>query len=201
MQLYQTFLNNPNRSLTWASIIEGMNLRDMMISTLSRSVRYDPQGILLSSGRNSRYFVDVRKALSHWGYLYMACHALDNVLQDYDCPSFDAVGGMSTGADHIAIGMAALRNTRWFSVRKEPKTHGTSRWTEGARIGKNWDVLIVDDVVTSGKSMYEASRVAELEGANVVGMACIVDRRGGRTPDLDIVSVCKGIELGIPIEG
>ena len=64
---------------------------------------------------------------------------------------FDAVGGPTLGADALAVGIAAVSDTSWFVVRKEPKGHGTKRWIEGARLGPGVKTLLVDDVVTTGR--------------------------------------------------
>ena len=89
---------------------------------------------------------------------------------------FDAVGGLTLGADALAVGIAAVSDCRWFVIRKEAKKRGTKRLVEGARIGPGDNVLIVDDIVTTGGSILKACKEAMATGARVVAAATLVDR-------------------------
>jgi len=89
---------------------------------------------------------------------------------------FNAVGGLTMGADALAVGVAAVCDRSWFSVRKEPKNRGTRRLIEGAQIGPGDRVLLVDDVVTTGGSIFQAFDVIEKEGAEIVAVVTLVDR-------------------------
>ena len=90
--------------------------------------------------------------------------------------SFDAVGGLTMGADALAVGIAAVTNSRWFFVRKEPKQRGTRQLIEGAQIGPGDTVLLVDDVVTTGGSILKALSAIERTGAETVAAVTLVDR-------------------------
>ena len=81
---------------------------------------------------------------------------------------FDAVGGLTMGADALAVGIAAVNDCRWFFVRKEAKQRGTRRWVEGAQIGPADTVLLVDDVVTTGGSIFKALDIVDQTGATTV---------------------------------
>ena len=89
---------------------------------------------------------------------------------------FDAVGGLTMGADALAVGIAAVSDTRWFFVRKEPKQRGTRRWVEGAQIGPGERILLVDDVVTTGGSILKALDVVAQTGAETVAAVTLIDR-------------------------
>jgi len=80
------------------------------------------------------------------------------------------------GADAIAHAVAVLTDKRWFSVRKEPKRHGKQKLIEGAELVAGERVLVVDDVVTTGKSISQAIDAIEKEGALVVLAISLVDR-------------------------
>ena len=89
---------------------------------------------------------------------------------------FDAVGGLTMGADALAVGIAAVSDSRWFLVRKEPKQRGTRRWVEGAQIGPGDRILLVDDVVTTGGSIFKALDIVEQTGAETVAAVTLLDR-------------------------
>ena len=97
----------------------------------------------------------------------------------------DAVGGLTLGADPVAYAIAhvsASHDTpiRAFTVRKEAKTHGTGRRIEGP-FQPGDRVLVVEDVITTGKSALDAIRAIEHEGGSVSGVLAVVDREeGGR---------------------
>jgi orotate phosphoribosyltransferase len=97
----------------------------------------------------------------------------------------DAVGGLTLGADPVAYAISyasALdgRPVRAFTVRKEPKTHGTGKRIEGPfRSGDR--VVVVEDVITTGGSALRAIEALRAEGGDIVGVLAIVDRdEGGR---------------------
>jgi orotate phosphoribosyltransferase len=88
------------------------------------------------------------------------------------------VGGLTLGADALAVGVAAAARCSWFFVRKEPKARGTRRLIEGAQIGEGSRVLLIDDVVTSGGSIVKAYEAIIETGAEVVAAVTLVDRGG-----------------------
>src|SRR4029077_5342224 len=84
------------------------------------------------------------------------------VIDRIDLP-FDAVGGPTMGADALAHGVALLSGAAWFSVRKEPKGHGRGAWVEGARLASGDRVVVVEDVVSTGRSLLESvERIRDL---------------------------------------
>jgi len=89
---------------------------------------------------------------------------------------FDAVGGLTLGADQFAHVIAVLAKRRWFVVRKAAKGRGTNRRVEGAELHEGVSVLLVDDVVTTGASIREAYDVVRELGAVVAGAVTLVDR-------------------------
>lgn len=131
--------------------------------------------VRLASGELSHDFVDGKAALARGEDLATACRA---ILLELDAAalSFEAVGGLTMGADQFAHGIALLRSCDWFVVRKEPKNRGTNQLIEGARIGPETRVLLVDDVVTTGGSIQRAHQAIMAAGASVVAAATLVDR-------------------------
>ena len=97
----------------------------------------------------------------------------------------DSVGGLTLGADPVSYAIAyasALADTpiRAFTVRKEPKTHGTGKLIEGPFLPSD-NVVVIEDVITSGGSALKAISAIKSAGAAVMGVLSLVDREeGGR---------------------
>ena len=133
--------------------------------------------VILSSGKEADYYVDLRRiTLDH-----VAAPLVGEVMLDLTKDlEFDAVGGLTLGADPVATAMmhVAARNGRAldsFVVRKEGKAHGLQRRIEGPDVaGKR--VLAVEDTSTTGGSVLTAVEALKEAGAVVVGVAVIVER-------------------------
>lgn len=132
-----------------------------------------PEPIQLASGEFSRDFIDGKAALARGEDLEVACRALIELVGPLE---FDAVGGLTMGADQFAHVVAVLARKEWFVVRKEPKQRGTNKLVEGATVGSDTRVLLVDDVVTTGGSIRRAYEAIKGLGATVVGAVTLVDR-------------------------
>ena len=138
--------------------------------------------VTLASGDRSRYFVDGKRALAAGDDLRLACEALVELARSAGI-DFDAVGGMTLGADQFAHGIAMLTGCGWFVVRKAAKGRGTNRRIEGSELTPKTRVLLVDDVVTRGGSIQEAYNVIVSEtGAQVVGAVTLADRGTDAAP-------------------
>jgi len=129
----------------------------------------------LSSGGTSHDYIDAKKAIargSRFGLVAEAIQALAGSLG----VTFDAAGGMTMGADPIGVAVAMITDTEWFSVRKASKGHGRQRRIEGKEFAPGARVLLVDDVITSGRSILEALDALEEVQAKVVLATTLVDR-------------------------
>jgi len=132
---------------------------------------------VLASGERSPEYFDCKQALSQPEA--MAC--LGELMLARLDPSVAAIGGLTMGADPIAMSTAQAsagtrHAVRWFTVRKEAKAHGQKRLVEGdAKPGVR--VAIVDDVVTSGKSTIQAISAAREAGLEIVQVIVLVDRQ------------------------
>ena len=161
--------------------------------------------VRLSSGGRTSVFIDAKRGLSDWRDLRFACCLAVDMLTARGL-MFDRVGGPTLGADALAVGIAAVSDTAWFVVRKRRKTHGTARWLEGAHVGPTNKVLLVDDVVTTGRSMSVAIGRVRDTGAEVVAATTVVDRgstgsaliQGAGVPYLPMLT--RGLFAGLGLE-
>ncbi|GAA1482687.1 orotate phosphoribosyltransferase [Gordonia sinesedis] len=144
--------------------------------------------VTLSSGKEADYYVDLRRATLQHQAAPLIGRLMRELTADWD---FDAVGGLTLGADPVATAMmhAPGRPIDAFVVRKAAKTHGMQRRIEGADMAGR-RVLVVEDTSTTGGSPSEAVRAAREAGAEVVGVATVVDRATGAG---DVIA-----ELGVP---
>ena len=133
--------------------------------------------VILSSGKEADYYVDLRRVTLDSIAAPLVGEVMLDLTKDLD---FDAVGGLTLGADPVATAMmhVAARNGRAldsFVVRKEGKAHGLQRRIEGPDVaGKR--VLAVEDTSTTGGSVLTAVEALKEAGAIVVGVAVIVER-------------------------
>ena len=133
--------------------------------------------VILSSGKEADYYVDLRRVtLDHVAAPLIGEVMLD-LTKDWD---FDAVGGLTLGADPVATAMmhiAAQQGKKLdaFVVRKAEKAHGLQRRIEGPDV-KGKRVLAVEDTSTTGGSVLTAVEALKEAGAIVVGVAVIVER-------------------------
>ena len=132
---------------------------------------------VLSSGQHASWYVDLRRILLDGRVAPLAGRVMLDLTADL---AYDAVGGHTRGADPGATAMmhaAASRGTPVdaFVVRKKEKEHGTQRQIEGPDVtGRR--VLAVEDTSTTGRSVLTAVEALREAGAEVVGVAVLVDR-------------------------
>ncbi len=133
--------------------------------------------VVLSSGREADYYVDLRRVTLDGEAAPLVGQVMLDLAADYE---FDAVGGLTLGADPVATAMmhaAAARGHRLdaFVVRKENKRHGLQRRIEGPDVAGR-RVLAVEDTSTTGGSVLTAVEALRDAGAEVVAVAVIVER-------------------------
>ena len=139
----------------------------------------------LTSGKSSKYYFDGRLLSLDPEGARLIAEALLPVLRGAEV---EAVGGLTLGADPIVSAMAlasglAGKGISGFIVRKETKAHGTGQSIEGPlRAGSR--VAIVDDVCTTGGSLFQAIEAAEAAGCSVVKVVAVLDRREGGSEEL-----------------
>ena len=146
--------------------------------------------VTLSSGREADYYVDLRRITLDGEAAPLVGQVMNELTKDL---AFDAVGGLTLGADPVATAMlhasaAAGRRLDAFVVRKTGKAHGLQQRIEGPSI-KGRRVLIVEDTTTTGASPMDAVAAAREEGAEVVAVATIADRATGAKEKLEALGL------------
>ena len=133
--------------------------------------------VTLASGREADYYVDLRRITLDAKAAPLVGRVMLELTADLE---FDAVGGLTMGADPVAAAMlhAAAAQGRAlddFVVRKEGKSHGLQRRIEGPDVAGR-RVLAVEDTSTTGASVLTAVDALQEAGATVVGVAVVVER-------------------------
>ncbi|MBI2169268.1 MAG: orotate phosphoribosyltransferase [Actinobacteria bacterium] len=133
----------------------------------------------LASGATSKWYLDGRQVTFRGDLQPVIGQAVLDVLAEAGVGpgGFDAVGGMTLGADPVAIAVATASGARAFSVRKEPKGHGVGGRFAGP-ISPDDRVVAVEDTVTTGGSFLKAIDALEEFGCTIVAAVCLLDRGG-----------------------
>ena len=145
--------------------------------------------VTLSSGQTADYYIDLRRVTLDGAAAPIVGRVMRSLVADWD---FAAVGGLTLGADPVATAMlhaaaAAGERLDAFVVRKQGKAHGLQQRIEGSPVAGR-RVLAVEDTSTTGASVLTAVEALREAGAEVIGVAAIVDRNTGaqeasRRPD------------------
>ncbi len=154
--------------------------------------------VVLSSGAEADWYVDLRRVTLHHEAAPLIGRAVRELTADW---AYDAVGGLTLGADPVATAVlhAPGPPVDAFVVRKQGKAHGLQRRIEGPDVAGR-RVLAVEDTSTTGSSVLAAVEALREAGATVVGVAVVVDRGAGdavRTAGLDYRAVYELADLGL----
>lgn len=146
--------------------------------------------VTLASGREADYYIDLRRVTLDGAAAPLVGEVMTELVADLE---FDAVGGLTLGADPVAVAMlhhAAAAGGRLdaFVVRKEAKAHGMQRRIEGTEVAGR-RVLVVEDTSTTGGSVLTAVEAVREAGAEVVAVAVIVDRDTGAREKIEAAGV------------
>lgn len=134
----------------------------------------------LVSGKMSHFYVNCKPTTLSARGMFLVGHLIFEAIKDLN---LDGVGGLTFGADPIAVATAFVSELKGFplsafSIRKSRKDHGIVRWIEGdLRPGQQ--VAVIDDVATTGGSTIKAIERARSEGLDVVKAVILVDRQEG----------------------
>lgn len=153
-----------------------MSARDLLKDEILRKAVVKGK-VILSSGKEADFYVDLRRVTLDAVAAPLVGEVMLELTKDLD---YEAVGGLTLGADPVATSMlhAAAKNGRKldaFVVRKSEKAHGLQRRIEGPDV-KGRKVLAVEDTSTTGGSVLTAVEALREAGAVIVGVAVIVER-------------------------
>ncbi|MDR2973644.1 MAG: orotate phosphoribosyltransferase [Propionibacteriaceae bacterium] len=154
--------------------------------------------VTLASGREADYYVDMRRVTLDGQAAPLVGRVMRDLVADWH---FDAVGGLTLGADPVAVAMlhaaaAAGQRLDAFVVRKEAKTHGMQRQIEGPDIAGR-PVLVVEDTSTTGGSVLQAVEAVKAAGGLPVGVAVVVDRNTGAKERVEAVGLTYRYAVGL----
>ena len=154
--------------------------------------------VTLASGKEADYYVDMRRVTLDGAASPVVGRVMNDLVADLD---FDAVGGLTLGADPVATAMLHARAAAGgrldaIVIRKQAKTHGMQRRIEGPAVAGR-RVLVVEDTSTTGGSPLEAVEAVRAEGGEVVGVAVIVDRDTGAAQRIEEAGVPYRYAVGL----
>ena len=155
------------------------------LAELVRDLAVVHEKVTLASGRESDFYVDMRRATLHHEAAPLIGHVMLDLLEESGLApgDYDSVGGLTMGADPVATAILHAAASRGldvdaFVVRKAAKDHGMRRRIEGPDIAGR-RVVVLEDTSTTGGSPLEAAAAVEEAGATVVAVAVVVDRDTG----------------------
>ncbi len=159
-------------------------MKERLIKLLiDKAFRYSEEPVFkLVSGRMSNYYFNCKAVTLHPEGMHLIGNLIYDMIRDSGARG---IGGLTLGADPIADAVAYTSYLKGnpveaFVVRKSAKSHGTMQWIEG-NVQKGDRVVIVDDVITTGKSTIEAINRAKEAGLDIAKVIALVDRQeGGR---------------------
>lgn len=146
-----------------------------------KSVKYSQTpSFKLASGKTSRFYVNCKPVTLSPRGIYLVGHLIFEAVKD---DHVTAVGGMTFGADPMAVATAFVSELRAaplkaFSIRKNQKDHGIIKWIEGD-LENNERVAIIEDVATTGGSTIKAIERARDEGLEIASVVVLIDRQEG----------------------
>lgn len=151
--------------------------------TILKALSYEEGDFILASGKRSTYYIDAKETTLNPEGMFLVGKLMYAMVREI--PAVEAVGGVSIGGDPLVCSVVLEAygkkdNLAGFLIRKEPKGHGTNRWVEGGKnLRKGMNVVILEDVVTTGGSSLKAIEATEKEGYTVKGIVAILDRLEG----------------------
>lgn len=147
----------------------------------------------LSSGRKSKYYIDIKKASTDPSILKTIAEKMSSLVIE------KKIAGMELGAVPIAVALSLEMNLPYLIIRKGKKGYGTEKRIEGM-LSKGERVLVVEDVLTTGGSAIDAVETLREAGAIVERVIAVVDREEGakellESSNIELLSLVTGSEL------
>ncbi len=141
----------------------------------------------LASGKRSTFYIDIKQASTDPDVLEVIADEMARVVQlnGIEC---DRLAGVVLGSIPLAVALSLRMKLQYIMVRKEKKDHGTQRMIEGS-LNKGDRVLMVEDVVTSARSVMEAIEMVRASGGIVTDVLSVVDRQEGGEQSLNDMGI------------
>jgi orotate phosphoribosyltransferase len=175
-------------------------MKDRLIRLIyEKAFKYSAEPIFkLVSGRMSNYYFNCKTVTLHPEGKYLIGSIIFEMIKDLHP---HAIGGLTLGADPIADAVSYASYLKGqpieaFVVRKIAKSHGTMQWIEG-NVKTGDKVVIVDDVITTGKSTIEAIAKAKEAGLEIVKVIALIDRQEGGYENIQ--EVMKDVKTDYPL--
>jgi orotate phosphoribosyltransferase len=137
---------------------------------------------VLSSGKMSPYYCDLRQILSHPQLLTVVTDYMIFKIKEQTI-TLDRIASVPLGSVPFASIVASKMDVPSIMIRDKPKSHGNKRMFEGV-INVDDNILLIEDVITTGASVIETITKIRNRGANVVGVMCILDRQEGGSENI-----------------
>lgn len=156
--------------------------REVLLNIL-KTLSYEEGEFTLVSGKKSDFYIDAKETTLNPEGMYLVGRIMYEITREIS--DVQAVGGVSIGGDPLVSSVVIASylnkdNLMGFLIRKEPKGHGTNQWIEGGKnLKKGMNVVILEDVITTGGSSLKAIDAVEKAGYNVKGVVALLDRLDG----------------------
>jgi orotate phosphoribosyltransferase len=152
----------------------------------------------LTSGKKSKYYVDIKKASTNPKILKEIAVEMSRIIGSYDS-QIDIIGGMELGAVPLAAALALETGIPYVMIRKQPREHGVTSQVVGV-MPQNANAVIVEDVATTGGSIVKSIEVLKAVGAEVKLVLVVVDREEGgkelvEKHNIELTSLVKASDL------
>lgn len=155
------------------------------------------ENITLASGKTSSHYFNMKPTMLNPEGAYLIASLMLDEISKLEGGPFDAIGGLELGAVPIASAIAPISHKREtpldaFIIRKQAKDHGTESLVEGLMRGETLNgknIIIVEDVTTTGNSAIKAIEAARSDGATVNYAITILDREEGATDNFEAAGI------------
>jgi len=149
--------------------------KDYLINILKENQVFKTGKFILSSGKESDYYIDMKKAITEPNILKTIAELINQAIAN---DNIDKVAGPALGAVPIATAVSLHSNIPLLMIRKEKKDYGTSKLIEGD-LNKEDNVIVVEDVTTTGGSLIKAIKAIQENGGTIKKAFVVVDREEG----------------------
>jgi len=159
--------------------------KDYLIDILQKNNVFKTGKFTLSSGKESDYYIDMKKAITDVEILKTIAKLIFEKIKD---ESIDKVAGPALGAIPIATAVSLEANIPLLMIRKEKKDYGTSKLIEG-ELNDGDNVILVEDVTTTGNSLLKAIEAIQSNGGIVKRAFVVVDREEGAMANFEVKNI------------